>query len=136
MYSVGDYRSELRITESGDTPNWSVHWISKKEHDGWKKTVYIRSRKTSKLVKATPVQSNKEDIGREYSIFGHSKASSGLQMKWKTDYFVNYIKWTLECGNDIRRELGMVEEIDINQCKPSLETNLSQDEGVQIAEDE
>jgi hypothetical protein len=60
-------------------------------------------------------------------------AKQAADYKLTTDFKINYIKWTFAMGNNIRKTLEIVEEIDINLFKLSLAISLSQDKEVRIA---
>ena len=52
-----------------------------------------------------------------------------------TKFLINHIKKTFSFGNDIGTVLETLQELDLNQYKPSLSISLSVDEGVKMAED-
>ena len=52
-----------------------------------------------------------------------------------TEFLINHIKKTFSFGNDIGTVLETLQELDLNQYKPSLSISLSVDEGVKMAED-
>jgi hypothetical protein len=52
-----------------------------------------------------------------------------------TDILINYVKKTFDYGKAIGTVLETLQEVDLNEFKPSLTVSLNQDEVIRMAED-
>jgi len=64
---------------------------------------------------------------------GSSKQASDYEAT--TEFLINYIKKSFNYGMDIGMVLETLQEVDLNEYKPSMNVSLSADEAVRIAEE-
>ena len=99
----------------------------KRDHPSQTKT---KDNNNSKIYQFKPT---KRTLADNVYYLGSAKQASDYESI--TEFLINYIKKTFTYGMDIGTVLENLQELDLNEYKPSLSVSLNHDEIIRMAED-